>query len=211
MARTTIEITREALVGLGVERLATMLVEHASTDGSLARKLQLALAAGAGEDSLVKALTQRIRELGRDGRFIDWNEAPSFAREIDQIRATIVDDLASRAPRMGADLLADLVHTSGEVFERADDSGGAIGDVYREAIEDWGRVWCRIPGRRPEALAATVLREFRDDDYGVKDGIIAAFADALGESGLEALRRLLEAEVERLPSPAAEGGGRLGP
>jgi Family of unknown function (DUF6880) len=208
MARTAIEITREALVGLGVERLATMLVEHASTDDSLARKLQLALAAGAGEDSLVEALTRRVRELGRGDRFIDWNEASSLAREIDQIRATIVDDLAPRAPRMGADLLADLVHTSDEVFERADDSGGAIGDVYREAIEDWGQVWCRIPGRRPEALAATVLREFRDDDYGVKGGIIAAFADALGESGLEALRGLLEAEIEKLPvpQPKAEGG-----
>src|SRR3954447_3353954 len=86
MARTAIEITREALVGLGVERLATMLVEHAATDGSLARKLQLALAAGAGEDSLVKALTQRVRELGRDDRFIEWDEASSFAREIDQLR-----------------------------------------------------------------------------------------------------------------------------
>jgi hypothetical protein len=208
MARATIEITREALVELGVERLATMLIEHAATDGSLARKLQLALAAAAGEDSLVEALAQRIRELGRDDRFIEWNEASSFAHEIDQIRATIIDDLAPRAPRMGADLLADLVHTSDQVFERADDSGGAIGDVYREAIEDWGRVWCRIPGRRPEALAATVLQEFRDDDYGIKGGIIAAFADALGESGLEALRGLLEAELEKLPvpQPKAEGG-----
>jgi hypothetical protein len=203
-----IEITQEALVELGVERLATMLVEHAATDGSLARKLKLALAAGAGEGSLVKALSQRIKELGRDDRFIEWNEASSFAREIDQIRATIIDDLAPRAPRRGADLLADLVHTSDEVFERADDSDGAIGDVYREAIEDWGRVWCRIPGRQPEALAATVLQEFRDDDYGIKGGIITAFADALGERGLEALRGLLEAELEKLPVPArakAEG------
>src|SRR3954451_13831552 len=207
MARMAIEITREALVGLGVERLATMLLEHAATDGSLASKLHLALAAGAGEDSLVKALARRIGELGRDDRFIGWNEASSFAREIDQIRATIVDDLAPRAPRMSVDLLADLVHTSGEVFERADDSGGAIGDVYREMIEDWGRVWCRIPGRRPEALAATVLREFRDDDYGIKGGIIAAFADALGESGLDALRGLLEAEIEKLPDPRRKGGG----
>jgi hypothetical protein len=208
MARAAIEITQDALVELGVERLAAMLIEHAATDGSLARKLELALAAGAGEGSLVKALAQRIKELGRDDRFIGWNEASSFAREIDQIRAAIIDDLAPRAPRRGADLLADLVHTSDEVFERADDSDGAIGDVYREAIEDWGRVWCRIPGRRPEALAATVLREFRDDDYGIKGGIIAAFADALGESGLEALRGLLEAELEKLPvpRPKAEGG-----
>src|SRR4051794_22034518 len=149
MARTTIEITQEALVGLGVERLATMLVEHASTDDSLARKLQLALAAGAGEDSLVKALAQRIRELGRDGRFIDWNEAPSFAREIDQIRATIVDDLASRAPRMGGDLLADLVHTSGEVFERADDSGGGRRGGRPPGTGERGRGRWRLPRPRP--------------------------------------------------------------
>src|SRR5919107_938149 len=182
MTQTTIEITQEALVELGVERLATMLIEHAATDTSLASKLKLALAAGAGKDSLVKALAQRIKELRRDDRFIKWNEVSSFAHEIDQIRAAISDDLVLRAPRAGADLLADLVHTSDEVFERSDDSDGAIGDVYREAIEDWGRAWCRIPGRRPEALAATVLQEFKDDDYGVKGGIIAAFADALGES-----------------------------
>src|SRR5919112_540939 len=107
MTQTTIEITQEALVELGVERLATMLIEHAATDGSLARKLKLALAAGAGEGSLAKALAQRIEELGRDDRFIGWNEASSFAREIDQIRAAIIDDLAPRAPRRGADLLAD--------------------------------------------------------------------------------------------------------
>ena len=207
MTQTTIEITQEALVELGVERLATMLIEHAATDTSLAKKLKLALAAGAGKDSLVKALAQRIRELRRDDRFIKWDEASSFAHEIDQIRAAIIDDLVPRAPRAGADLLADLIHTSDEVFERADDSDGAIGDVYREAIEDWGRAWCRIAGRQPEALAASVLHEFRDDDYGIKDGIIAAFADALGESGLEALRRLLEAEIEKLPvsPPKAEG------
>ena len=207
MTHTTIEITQEALVELGVERLATMLVEHAATDTRLARKLKLALAAGAGEDSLVKALAQRIRELGRDDRFINRNEASSFAHEIDQIRVAIVDDLVPRAPRAGADLLADLIHTSDEVYERADDSDGAIGDMYREAIDDWGRAWCRILGRQPEALAATVLHEFRDDDYGIKDGIIAAFADALGESGLEALRKLLEAEIEKLPvsQPKAEG------
>ena len=122
MARTTIEITQEALVGLGVERLATMLVEHASTDDSLARKLQLALVAGVREDSLVKALARRIGELGRDDRFIGWNEASSFAREIDQIRATIVDDLASRAPRMSVHFLADLVH-----LPIPQDARGALG------------------------------------------------------------------------------------
>src|SRR3712207_6218657 len=119
MARAAIEITTDALGELGVERLVTMLIEHAATDGSLARKLKLALAAGAGEGNLVKALDQRIKELGRDDRFIEWNEASSFAREIDQIRAAIIDDLAPRAPRRGADLLADLVHTSDAVFERA--------------------------------------------------------------------------------------------
>jgi hypothetical protein len=208
MARTTIEITQEALVALGVERLATMLMEHAVRDGSLARKLKLALAASAGEDSLAKALAQRIRALARDDRFIEWNEASSFAHEIDQIRAAIVDDLAPRAPPMAADLLADLVHTSDAVFERADDSSGAIGDVYREAVEDWGRVWCRISERQPDTLAATVLHEFRNDDYGIKDGIIAAFADALGERGLKALHGLLQAEIEQLSvsQPHAKGG-----
>ena len=200
-----IEITQEALVELGVERLATMLIEHAATDGSLARKLKLALAAGAGEDSLIQALARRIKELGRDDRSLSGaKHLRSLARSTSSVRP--LSTIWHQAPRTGADP-ADLVRTSDEVFERVDDSDGAIGDVYREAIEDWGRVWCRIPERRPEALAATVLQEFKDDDYGIKGGIIAAFADALGESGLEALRGLLEAEFEKLPVPQAKAEG----
>lgn len=60
------------------------------------------------------------------------------------MRSGIVDDIVSDSPRAGADLLRDLVHSEGRVFERVDDSDGVVADVFRDAVQDWGRAWYAV-------------------------------------------------------------------
>ncbi len=195
MARQPVKLTHTALVELGPDRLASLLIEHAATDKNLEKKLKLALAASQGSDMLMSALAKRIQGVRQGTKFIEWNEAAAFADELDQIRTSIIEDLAPEAPRSAADLLADFVHASDRVYGRADDSSGRIGDVFHLAVQDWGRVWSGVRDRRPEVLAGVVLHEFEHDNYGLKDGIIPAFADALGPEGLDALTQLIRGKL----------------
>ena len=152
MARQTVKLTHTALVELGPDRLASLLIEHASADKSLEKKLKLSLAANQGSDTLLSALAKRIQGVRQGSKFIEWNEAAGFADELDQIRTSIIDDLAPKAPRSAADLLADFIHASDRVYGRVDDSSGSIGDVFHLAVQDWGRVWSSVRDRRPEFL-----------------------------------------------------------
>jgi hypothetical protein len=144
MARQTVKLTHTALVELGPDRLASLLIEHASADKSLEKKLKLSLAANQGSDTLLSALAKRIQGVRQGSKFIEWNEAAGFADELDQIRTSIIDDLAPKALRSAADLLADFIHASDRVYGRADDSSGSIGDMFHLAVQDWGRVWSGV-------------------------------------------------------------------
>jgi hypothetical protein len=60
MARQTVKLTNTALVELGSDRLASLLIEHAATDKNLEKKLKLALAASQGSDTLMSALAKSV-------------------------------------------------------------------------------------------------------------------------------------------------------
>jgi hypothetical protein len=209
MARQIVKLTHAALIELGPDQLASLLIEHSATDRNLEKKLKLALAASQGSDTLMATLAKRIQEVRQGTKFIEWNEVATFADELDQIRTSLTDDLAPKAPRSAADLLADFIHAADRVYERVDDSSGRVGDVFHLAIRDWGRIWSHVRDRRPDALAGVVLHEFEHDNYGLKDEIIPAFADALGSQGLDALTQLIRGKI-RAPAHVA-GTNRIDP
>ena len=75
----------------------------------------------------MSTLAKRIQGVRRGTKFIEWNEAAVFADELDQIRTSIIEDLAPKAPRSAGDLLADFVHASDRVYGRADGCRGSVG------------------------------------------------------------------------------------
>ena len=99
------------------------------------------------------------------------------------------------------------------VFERSDDSSGALGDVFREAGADLGQLWALLPGRDPIVLAGELLALQDNDGYGVTDELLEAASPALGPEGRSELRRLLQQRLAALPpskgDPFGEGRGRF--
>jgi hypothetical protein len=85
-----------------------------------------------------------------------------------------------------------------------------LGDVFREAAADLGRLWALLPGHDPIALAGDVLALQDSDDYGVMDELLEAASPALGPDGRGELRRLLRARLAALPPSKADtfGDGR---
>jgi hypothetical protein len=193
------EITAEALEALGAERLAAILLTHAEWDDALSQTLRLAIAASSAStiasaagsgNGLARALSAEIARIAKDDRFYGYRDGRILAAELDRVRQSIMEDLLPVQPRAAAELLARFILLDGNVFERSDDSDGIIGDVIREAVEDYGVAWAAVPDRDPAALAREVFATFTRDDYGVHGEIIKAFADALGADGLDELERL---------------------
>jgi hypothetical protein len=87
---------------------------------------------------------------------------------------------------------------------RADDSDGAIGDVFDRALADLGRIWGDRPDRKPAEMVSFVMRALEEDDYGVLRNVIPAFQAALGETGRALLKQRLEAKLAKLPPPKAD-------
>ncbi|WP_120010111.1 DUF6880 family protein [Teichococcus vastitatis] len=202
-------LSAEALEQLGARRLAELLMAQAQGDAALARTLRLALAGMDGSGRLATEVEKRLRTIGRSRGFIEWDKLRPLARELDGLRETIAGSLAAADPRAAVAQMRLLLGLTGNVFERSDDGSGALGEVFRQAGADLGRLWALLPGRDPLMLAREVLALWDADGYGETDRLLEAAAPALGSEGRAELRRLLETRLAAQPrsrmSDAFEG------
>ena len=79
-----------------------------------------------------------------------------------------------------------------DIHARTDDSNGAIGDVMNATMDAIQTLAPRLE-RDPELLADQVFDALQDNGYGEFDGLIFALSEALGDTGLTALKSLAEA------------------
>ncbi len=191
------EISVEAVEALGAGRLAEMLVEHAQRDRGLHQTLRLALASSNSGDQLARTLAAEIHRIAADRRFHGYRESSSLAADLDRVRDAIVRDLLPEQPRAAAGLLDRFIRLDASVFDRSDDSDGMIGDVLKQAVEDFGAAWAVVPDRDPMNLAHEVFAILVEDGYGVHGGVVTAFKEALKPEGLDALERLIREDLDR--------------
>jgi hypothetical protein len=192
-------LSAEALEELGARRLAELLMAQAEGDPALARALRLVLAGTNGASNLAAAVEKRLRTIGRSRGFIEWDKVRPLARELEGLRETIAGPLAAADPRAAVTQMRLLLELSDGVFERSDDSNGTLGEVFRQAGADLGRLWALLPDRDPKALAGELLALQDADGYGVTDDLLAAANPALGPEGRAELRRLLQARLAEQP------------
>ncbi|MFC7556378.1 DUF6880 family protein [Pseudoroseomonas wenyumeiae] len=72
-----------------------------------------------------------------------------LARELDSLRETIAGPLAATDPRAAVAQMRLLLGLADNVFERSDDGSGTLGEVFRQAGAELGRLWgcCRTATR----------------------------------------------------------------
>jgi hypothetical protein len=188
----------ETLEQLGASRLAEILMAQAKGDPALARLLRLALA-GTDRDRLATEVEKRLRTIHRSKGFIEWDKVKPLARELDSLREIIAGPLAAENPRAAVAQMGLLLDLGEGVLERSDDSSGRLGEVFREAGAELGRLWALLPIRDPVALAAELLALLDADGYGLTDRLLTAASPALGPEGRAELRRLLQARLVSQP------------
>ena len=121
--------------------------------------------------ALSKVLRKRIASLKRGRRFIDYRASFDFARELEAALADIESGLLERSPEHAFDLVDRFLATAESVLNRVDDSGGAVGEVYRQAALLW---LMAAKGWRDAGVdwLERIYQLYQQNDYGVLDPLL---------------------------------------
>jgi len=190
----------EDLISLGPETLAKMLLKEAEKSYSLSRRIELSLAARGSVEDLAKHLRRKFKQCIKKKYYISKGGSFEYSHELDDLRVNITENILTKDTETAALLLEEFIELHTKAFDIADDSYGVVGDVFRQAVKDWGEAWRRVQVKDTTTLARKVYARRMANDYGVYDEIVPAFGEALGENGLAVLEQLALKELKELPS-----------
>lgn len=135
-------------------------------------------------------LKKEIASLKRSKRFVGYYESDALANQLDAVRRGIFDDLYRNDKKAAFLLMEEFLDLHPQTFDRVDDSNGVIGDIFRTALEDLGKI-------AKESLSVTdtvdlVLEKYKHNEYGIYDDIITDFKESLKEEGLNLLKERIK-------------------
>ncbi len=178
----------EAVRDLAPEVLREIVASAADRHDDVERHVRLAAARENGDLAELRAEVDRGL---RTRRFLGYRESSEWARAA----RPIVEELRSAAASSPSKELVALIERAVghvvKVIMHADDSDGTIGDLARELLEVHAQV-CDASVADPVKLAAWMVR-FSCDDQDFFEVDPVRYAGALGERGLLAYRRAIEA------------------
>ncbi len=158
----------------------------------------------------VGGVRKRLSTIDRSGSFVDWDKVGAVAEDLEVQRKAIMELVLPTEDWGAFDLMWRLMGLAGGLYERCDDSNGELGRVFEEACADLGAIASKVTPV-PDVLAERVLEALQDNGYGQYDGLVEAMAPALGESGLNRLKKLLRAWGETpMPKPPEMQRERVG-
>lgn len=154
--------------------------------------------------ALAKALDKRIKSLRRGRRFIDYRASFDFARELEAIPTDIESGLLERSPKHAFDLVDRFLATAESVLNRVDDSGGVVGEVYRQTVLLWLKAAAGWRDANIDWLER-IDQLYQQNDYGVLDPLLPNAHLLLTQDQLKQLAwRYEKALREALKSPEQE-------
>jgi hypothetical protein len=159
------------------------------------------LSAAQGPKDVAADLRKRFASLRRSTSYIDWRKQRALVKDLDSLLAQIETSIIPQEANTAFELLWSFLQLAPSILERTDDSNGAVGDVFRQAMELIAEASPRFT-MDEKALAERILDAVSDAGYGEFDGIIPATAEALGAGGLEHLKQITKAWAETPPTPA---------
>ncbi len=209
MSRKTLNTAN--LERLGAEKLAALVMELVQGSAALQRRARMELSAAQGPKDVAADLRKRFATLRRARSFVDWRGQRALVKDLGSLLAMVETSIIPHDPQEAFELLWSFLQLARPIHERTDDSNGAVGDVFGQAVEMIANLSPRL-SLDVKALAERILDAVADAGYGEFDGIIPALAEALGPEGLEHLKQITKTWAEAPPSPttiaAFHGFGR---
>ncbi|MBY0440506.1 MAG: hypothetical protein K2W80_20165 [Burkholderiales bacterium] len=154
-------------------------------------------------DKLAASFRRTLTAWRRSTRCVPYGEAGEFGRTLEAWLAQVGRELLPPAPTAALVLFEAFIEADATFFERADDSGGSIGDAVRAACRYWLNAAARCP-RPANGWTDRLVRLFSADKYGGRDELLRRADLLLDGTALRALVTVFEARLARtLTAPRA--------
>lgn len=184
---------------LGAEKLAALVMDLVQGSAALQRRARMELSAAQGPREVAADLRKRFASLRRSTSFVDWRKQRALVKDLEGLLGMIETTIVPHDANEAFELLWSFLQLAPSIYERTDDSNGAVGGVMSDAVDLIAAVSPKISKDR-KALAERILDAVAEAGYGEFDGIIPATADALGQEGLEHLKRITQDWADAAPT-----------
>ncbi|WP_366938190.1 DUF6880 family protein, partial [uncultured Brevundimonas sp.] len=129
-------VSADNLAGLGADRLAALLLEAASADANLKRRLRMELAAEVSPADLALEIDKRLTALATSKTRVSWRKRPALLADLRALRRIIVDRLAELDARLGLDRLVAWFDLYPRLSARLSDAKGELPLLFEGATSD---------------------------------------------------------------------------
>jgi hypothetical protein len=205
-ADPTLERLRTRLASASKEELAALVERLAVGSEELASRIDYVTDPSAA----AKALQRKITALRGGKRFIAYGECRQVAAEIATIASDIRADVLPRDPDRAAALAEKLFCLDQVIFERADDSGGCIGDELRAACMLWLETAAAVRAMNTDSgkdWPVVLYKFYQANDYGVREPLLEQAHRLLRGEELRALAARFEDDARGMID--AEKAGKV--
>ena len=200
--QVTLADVRKVLLAQSKEEIVAAVLEWAKTDDRLRERLILHAARRSGAETGVAAVQKTFEKAVRVRRFIHYREMASYARGVDDAIDSIEQLLQDGQPAAVIELCESALRWLIEAMGSVDDSDGYMGGL-RDRLQDIHYKACQEARPEPVALADRLFYWELHGEFDVFFDAGARYADMLGPKGMEAYRKLAEAEWEKVPAQTA--------
>ena len=195
MPRKTSAETLEAFVRRqDATVLADVLIELA-TDHAAVQERLVRLQLSSQPKALAAEFRKSLTAWRRSTKYLGYPQAGAFGRELEAWLEQVERELMPQDPPAALALAESFIETDDVFFNRADDSGGAIGDAIRASCRLWLKAASRCespPGEWPARMMAL----FAADEYGAREELLRCANLLLSDEALRGLVAAYEAQFD---------------
>jgi hypothetical protein len=191
-------LNKKNLESLGAEKLAELVMELVQGSAALQRRARMELSAAQGPKEIAADVRKRLVSLRRSKSWIDWRKQRALIKDLDALLEMIETKIAPHDANEAFELAWTFLTVAPALYERTDDSNGAIGDEMSFAVRLIEKIAPEVQ-LDAEVLAERILDAVVAAGYGEFDGIIPATAPILGNAGLEHLKKITKTWAETPP------------
>ena len=191
---------REYLVTLNEDALREWVLEAADRDRGIRDKLLFAAKARTGTDA--SKLRSVVRQMTRIPGFVDWRHAGDYANRLADLAQMLDERIADGDPKL-VEIIEHAIAQAEDALGHTDDSNGSIMPMIMELRDVHVRA-CDALGPDQASLAERLFQFQTMGEWDTFHSVLPAYQQALGQSGLERYRELVETAWKRLPALGPE-------
>ena len=198
--KTHDEQIREYLETLDESALRGWLIEAADRDRGIRDKLLFSAKATARGD--VASLKSVVRQATRASGFVDWRAAGYYADRLADLAQMLEARIADGDPQL-LEIIEQAITQAEDALGNIDDSDGSVMPAIMELREVHERA-CNNLDLDLVALAERLFRFQTTGDWDTFHSVLPSYERALGQSGFERYRELVEEAWKRFPALGPE-------